>query len=520
MAGLEYKEYGTIQKIRGCIIEVVGLRNCINGQIVQFGPGTEGIIMGFTEDKCGVLLVREKTPPKTGDQAVMTLKPFNTPVGEEFVGRVINVLCDPMDDLGPLEYKHTAPIFPKVPSVLERGPVETTLETGIKTLDTAIPIGRGQRQLILGDKMTGKTTIGTDVILNQKGKGLICIYCCIGKSTTALDRLVALFKSRGAFEYSIVIAALAGKSPGQQYLAPYVASSLGEYFRDKGGHVVVVFDDFTKHAWAYREVSLLMGRPPGRESYPGDVFYLHSRMIERAAQLSDELGGGSMTFFPIVELLEGDVTGYIPTNLISMTDGQILLSMDLFGEGFKPAVDIGLSVSRIGSKVQWKATKKIAGKLRLNYLQYRQKLQMARLQTGEQSKEFKDQMREGEILTELLIQGKDQPRDMVEEVILFYGLNKKYLNELETEQLKHLKINMFPYVEEHYPDFVVDLREKKDMTPEITEKLDEIYKVYLGTLKEDNPPADEGPETGTVDVVESPDEEAPVEEKDTDGRET
>jgi F-type H+-transporting ATPase subunit alpha len=484
MAALQYKQFGVVQKIRGCIVEVTGLENCINGQLIQFGFGTEGIVMGFTGNQSGVLLIKEKTPTKTGDVATMTLKPYNAPVGESFVGRVINVIGEPLDNLGPIKPEAYAPIFPRVPSVLDRKEVNVTVETGINTLDAVIPIGRGQRQLILGDKMSGKTCIGTDIVLNQKGKDMICIYCLIGKSTTALDRLVALFKSQGAFKYTIVICALAGQNPGQQYLAPYVASTMGEYFMNKGGHVVVCFDDFTKHAWAYREVSLLMGRPPGRESYPGDVFYLHSRMIERAAQLSDHHGGGSMTFFPMVELLEGDVTGYIATNLISMTDGQILLSIPLFNEGFKPAIDIGLSVSRIGSKVQWKAMKKVAGKLRLKYLQYRKKLQLAKLQSGEQTAEFKDQMREGEILTQLFIQDKDKPRPMVEQIFLFYGLNKRYLHQLDDDDLKEIKVSILQYAEENFPDLVKMLNEKKDLTESVEKGIDELYTSYLAKLKE------------------------------------
>jgi F-type H+-transporting ATPase subunit alpha len=475
MTPLQYKEYGIVKKIRGSIIQVFGLHNCINGQLVKFGPGTEGIIIGFTGDECGVLLIKERTPPKTGDQVVTTMEPFNAPVGEQFIGRIINALGEPLDNLDPIEMKEYAPIFPNVPSVLDRDAVEVTVETGIKTLDSVIPIGRGQRQLIMGDKMTGKTTIGTDIVLSQKGKNMICIYCCIGKSTTALDRLVALFKSRGALEYTIVIAALAGQSPGQQYLAPYVASSMGEYFMNKGQHVIAVFDDFTKHAWAYRELSLLMGRPPGRESYPGDVFYLHSRMIERAAQLSKKLGGGSMTFFPVVELLEGDVTGYIPTNLISMTDGQIILNTQLFSDGFKPPIDIGLSVSRIGSKVQWKAMKKVSGKLRLKYLQYRQKMQIAKLQSGEQSSEFKEQLREGEILTELFIQTKDEPRPMVEQIFLFYGLNKKFFHNMDISKVREVKDAIYGHAVKHFPELIKALEEKKDLTMEIEKKIDALF---------------------------------------------
>jgi len=483
---LHYKEYGKVRKIRGCILTVTGLDNCINGQLVNFGYGTEGIIIGFDEEETQVLLVKESKSVKTGDDAVMTLQPFNTPAGKEFVGRIVNVLGEPMDNLGPIKADEELPIFPKAPSVLERELVEETVETGIKTLDTMIPIGRGQRQLILGDKSTGKTTIGTDIILNQKGHDVVCIYCCIGKGKAALDRVVNLFKIKDAFEYTMIVAAMAGVSPGQQYLAPYVACSLGEFFMKKGGHVIVVFDDFTRHAWAYREISLLLDRPPGRESYPGDVFYLHSRMIERAAKLSNELGGGSMTFFPIVEVLEGDLTGYISTNLVSMTDGQVYLSTPLFSEGFRPAVDVGLSVSRIGTKVMWKALKKLSAALRLDYLQYRELLKISRLKaTGAQSEESVEQMKGGEILSELLKQDKDSPQPMEEQVIVFYGLAKKLIYDLDMEQIGKFKNDIYPFAREHYPDLIKELREKKDLTEEIETKIRKLYEEYLSLVRKE-----------------------------------
>ncbi|MDD5421829.1 MAG: F0F1 ATP synthase subunit alpha [Candidatus Omnitrophota bacterium] len=486
MADLQYKEYGTVNKIRGCIVTVVGLENCINGQLVRFGFGTEGTIIGFDEVETSVLLVKEKEPIKTGDAAIMTLEPFNTAVGKKFVGRIVNVLGEPLDNLGPLEVDNYYPIFANSPSVLQREVMKETIETGIKAIDSMIPIGRGQRQLILGDKMTGKTTVGTDIILNQKGKGVICIYCSIGKGKAALDRVVNLFKARDAFEYTMIVAALAGISPGQQYLAPYVACSLGEYFMHKGGHVIVIFDDFTKHAWAYREISLLLGRPPGRESYPGDIFYLHSRMIERAAKLSKELGGGSMTFFPIVELLEGDLTGYVSTNLVSMTDGQIYLSAPLFGEGFRPAIDAGLSVSRIGNKVQWPAMKAVSKSLRLEYLQYRELLRVSRLKAGGQkSEEGMDQMKGGELISEFLKQDKDDPVPMVKEILLFYGLGKKYFHQLSIKQVKRLEKEILAFANEKYPDIIKELSTTKKLTTEIEEKIGELYAEYVKILEVD-----------------------------------
>ncbi|MFH1767792.1 MAG: F0F1 ATP synthase subunit alpha [Candidatus Omnitrophota bacterium] len=486
MAPLQYKEYGVVKSIKGCIVNLTGFENCINGQLVQFGFGTEGIIIGFDQEETQVLLIKEKSSLTSGTRAVMTLEPFNAAVGDKFIGRIVNVLAEPLDDLGPLEPDAYYPIFAQAPSVLDREILKETVETGIKIVDTMLPIGRGQRQLVLGDKMTGKTTICTDVILNQRGKDVVCIYCCIGKSKSALDRVVNLFKDKKAFEYSIVVAAMAGTSPGQQYLAPYIACSLGEYFMRKGGHVFIAFDDFTKHAWAYREISLLLSRPPGRESYPGDIFYLHSRMIERAAKLSQELGGGSITFFPIVETLEGDLTGYIPTNLVSMTDGQIYLNASLFGEGFKPAIDLGLSVSRVGTKVMWPILKKLSGSLRLDYLQYRQRLKVSTLKVGgAPSEDATSEMRSGEIVTELLTQPKDSPVDMIEQIVVFFGFARKIIFELTSEQITKLKNNIFSFAEKHYPNLLKEISEKKDLTDEIEEQLKKLYSEYIRLLHEE-----------------------------------
>ncbi len=485
MAALQYKEYGTIKTIKGCIVAVVGLDNCINGQLVKFGYGTEGIIIGFDADEAQVLLVKQKDSLKTGDKAIMTMEPFDTPVGKNFIGRVVNVLGEPLDNLGTLKPDEYAPIFSKSPSVLEREIVKETFATGIKIVDTMLPIGRGQRQLVLGDKMTGKTTICTDAILNQKDGDVVCIYCCIGKSKSALDRVVNLFKAKGAFKYTIIVAALAGTAPGQQYLSPYVSCALGEYFMKTGGHVFIAFDDFTKHAWAYREISLLLDRPPGRESYPGDIFYLHSRMIERAAKLSKEKGGGSMTFFPVIEILEGDLTGYVSTNLVSMTDGQIYLSTPLFGEGFKPAIDLGLSVSRIGSKVQWPALKKYSQSLRIDYIQYREQLRVSRLKAGGTSDEAGDQKKSGDILTELLKQDRDVPMSVIKEIIIFYGYHKKYLMELDMNQVKKLQENIFAYAQEHYPDLLKEIKETKKVSDEGEQELDKLYAGYMKILQDE-----------------------------------
>ena len=471
---LQYTEVGIVKAIRGCIVIVTGFKNCINGQVIRFGYGTIGMIVGFTETEAQVLIIKEAEKIRTGQEASASVEPFNTPVGKNFIGRIVNSLCEPMDGLGPIVQDEMYPIFPDSPPILDRQPLNKTLETGIKVLDAMIPIGRGQRELILGDKMTGKTTFVTDTIINQKGSGVVCIYCGIGKARSSLAKVVQLFKDHGCFDYSIIVSAGASTTPGQQYLAPYVACSLGEYFMQRGQDVFIGFDDFTKHAWAYREITLLLGRPPGRDSYPGDIFYLHSKMIERSCYLSKEKGGGSMTFFPIVEILEGDLTAFVPSNLVSMTDGQILLSAQLFGEGQKPALDLGLSVSRVGSKVQWHAIKVLSGPLRLEYLQYRELLRLSKLKTSGQSEEMKQKLHRGAILTAILRQDKDAPVCQEMQVLIFYAFNKKYLNELSIDQVNELQAMSLEYTLKHKPEFTTLLRERKKLDIQLEGMLDTL----------------------------------------------
>ncbi len=480
---LQYTEVGTVKAIRGCIILVKGFRNCINGQLIKFGYGTTGMIVGFNEQEAQVLILRENERVKTGDQAIASLEPFDVPVGEKFIGRIVNPLGEPLDGLGPVTHDKKLPIFPDSPAILVRQPLNQTMETGIKVLDAMIPIGRGQRELILGDKGTGKTTFVTDTILNQKNSGVICIYCAIGKARSALAKVVQLFKDKDCFDYSMIVSAAASAPPGQQYLAPYVACALGEFFLHQGKHVFIGFDDFTKHAWTYREISLLLGRPPGRDSYPGDIFYLHSKMIERACYLDKERGGGSITFFPIVEILEGDLTAFVPSNLISMTDGQIFLNSTLFAEGQKPALDLGLSVSRVGSKVQWPAIKNLSAPLRLEYLQYRELLRLSKLKTGSQSDEMIEKLKRGAILTEVLRQDKNNPVPCETQVMIFYAFNKKFMNDLTTPQVKAFQLEILAYANKIAPDFAKKMREKKKLDEELEKSLVEILKSYFEQLK-------------------------------------
>jgi F-type H+-transporting ATPase subunit alpha len=494
---LKYTEVGEVKSIRGCIVVVTGFKSCINGQLVQFGFGTYGMIVGFTPDEAQVLILKESTSIRTGDEVRASMEPFRVPVGKNFIGRIVNPLCEPFDSLGPIEAEGTNPIWPKAPGILDRQVLKAPLETGTKVLDSMIPIGLGQRQLILGNKSTGKTTFITDVILNQKHTGVICIYCAIGKARSQLARAVQLFNDHNAFDYTIVVAAPSSAPPGQQYLAPYVACSLGEYFRDRGQHVFVGFDDFTKHAWCYREISLLLGRAPGRDSYPGDIFYLHSKMIERACKLSDAKGGGSMTFLPIVEILEGDLTSYVPTNLISMTDGQIFLDAQLFGEGHKPALDLGLSVSRTGTKVQWSIVKDLAAPLRLEYLQYRELLRISQLRSGKQADEVLDRLKSGEILTHLLRQIKNKPVRMEELVLILWGFHKKHLHRLSIPEVKVFERDIYAFAQEQNAPLLKTIRERKKKDDEIEKGLEEILQAYMKKVK----PKKARKEEGEDDVI-------------------
>ena len=494
MTELKYTEVGHVKSIRGCIVIVSGLAHCINGQLVQFGFGTMGSIIGYNEEEAYVLLIKLTTEIKTGDEVRASLEPFNVPVGDKFIGRIVNPLCEPMDGLGEIEPDAQYPIFPSSPAILERQTLHKTLETGSKVVDAMIPVGFGQRELILGNKMTGKTTMITDCILNQKGKDIICIYCGIGKARSQMARVVQLMQDNDAFDYSIIVSAPSSSPPGQQYLSPYVACSLGEYFMKQGKFVFVGFDDFTKHAWCYREISLLLGRPPGRDSYPGDIFYLHSKMIERACHYDEEHGGGGMVFLPIVEILEGDLTAYVPTNLVSMTDGQIMLDAAMFGQGQKPALDLGLSVSRVGTKVQWPIVKDLAAPLRLEYLQFRELKRLSALRSGEQSEDVTKRLKSGEILTQLLRQDKDAPVDMEALVMIFYAFTQQYLHPLTTEEIDQFQNEIFEYAKDKDQEFLTILRDRKKMDDEIESKMKDVLESYIDQLVKTRPESEEGEE--------------------------
>ncbi|MFC1666916.1 F0F1 ATP synthase subunit alpha [Candidatus Omnitrophota bacterium] len=478
----EVREVGYVESVRKFVIIASGLPFCMNGQIVEFANNVQGIVLGFTEDKVQILVLGDASNIRAGDEVYNKGKSLNLPVSEKFIGRIVNGLCQPQDDLGPIEAEESYPVFRVAPGVMKRMPVKETLETGTLLLDAIIPIAKGQRQLIIGDRLTGKTTVAIDAILNQKGKDVICIYCCIGKPYSSLLKILDVLKEKDAFGYTIVVSGVASLSTGEQYLAPYTACMLGEYFMYKGRDVFVVFDDLTKHAWIYRQLSLLLERAPGREAYPGDIFYIHSQLMERAGYLKPELGGGSMTFFPIVDILQGDVTGYISTNIISMTDGQLYFSTDLFKKGFKPAIDFGLSVSRIGNKAQWKGMRQVSKTLRLDYIQYKELLQMTQLRTTGLSKDAEAKLKRGEAINQLIIQDKNKPISTEEQIIYLYALNNGILDALSREQIMQFKEGIRSFIQKQHKDFFPELRKTKELGDNLKTKLDKSLQEYFRTV--------------------------------------
>ncbi len=475
----DIRETGRVKAVKEFIVTAEDLPSCMNGQILEFSEGEEGIVMGFNEEEVQILLLDSTASIRAGQEVFNRGRTLRLPVGENFIGRIVDSLCRPQDGLGPIESHNFSSVFHLPPRVLDRIPVDKTLETGTLVLDAIVPIAKGQRQLFIGDRLTGKTTVALDAILNQRGKDVICIYACIGKPYANLLKVINTLREKQAFDYTIVLNGTASMPVGQQFLAPYTAATLGEYFMYKGRDVLVVFDDLSKHAWVYRQISLLLERAPGREAYPGDIFYIHSQLMERAGYLKPELGGGSMTFFPIVEILQGDVTGYIPTNLISMTDGQIYFSAALFNKGFKPAIDFGLSVSRIGSKAQWPAMREVSRNLRLDYLQYQELLKMTQLRATGISKEAEVRLKRGEVINQLITQDRNKPIPMEGQIILLYALNKGILDSLSLQQIREFKNEFYDFVRDTDPSILSELRQHKELKASLKEALDGSLKVYF-----------------------------------------
>lgn len=474
----EIKEIGTVTEVKKAIAGIVGLPSCLFGQMVHFPNDLKGMVVEFNEEKVMALVLGDETHIKSGDEVIGKAEPFKVPVGEGFVGRVVDSLSRPCDGQGKVETDDFYPVFRVAPGVMERIPVSEPLYTGTKIIDAITPLAKGQRELIIGDRMTGKTVLAIDAILNQQGKDVICIYCCAGRSDASLLKIIQLLRERGAMEYTIVAAATAAYSPGEQFLIPYTACAMGEYFMYHGRDVLVVFDDLTKHAWVHRQISLLLERSPGREAYPGDVFYIHSQLMERAGRLRPELGGGTMTFLPIVETQQGDVTGHIPSNLISITDGQLYTSASIFSEGFKPAIDFGLSVSRIGSKAQCEAMKELSQKLRLDYVQYKALLRLTTVKAT-LSTEAEARLRKGEAMTHMFMQGKNRPVPLEEQIVLLYALKSPVSERLELSGWKRFMAGIFPFLLKTRSALISEIGTEQRLTRQLKERLDQGFGEFL-----------------------------------------
>jgi len=474
----DLSEVGTVLSVGDGIARVYGLGKVGLGELVEFANGTKGLAFNLEEDQVAVVIMGESTEIAEGDTVKRTGKIAAVPVGDELVGRVVDALGNSIDGLGDIKTTETRRIEIKAPGIVGRKSVHEPMQTGLKAIDSMTPVGRGQRELIIGDKKTGKTTVAIDTIINQKGNGVICIYVAIGQKRSSVVQVVERLKEHGAMDHTIVVAATASEPSPMSFLAPYAGCAMGEYFMGKGKHALVIYDDLTKHAVAYRAVSLLTRRPPGREAYPGDVFYLHSRLLERAAKLSDALGGGSLTALPIIETLEGDVSAYIPTNVISITDGQIFLEADLFNSGIRPAVNVGLSVSRVGGAAQVKAMKKIAGTLRLDLAQYREKQAFAQF-GSDLDPATRAQLAKGARLVEILKQGQNVPMPVELQVLSIYTVANGFTDKLEVSQVRPFEDALHRYMLTSQTDLMNDLRTKAELTKDITERLNKTIGGFL-----------------------------------------
>ncbi|MBV8205518.1 MAG: F0F1 ATP synthase subunit alpha [Acidobacteria bacterium] len=459
-------EVGTIMSLGDGIARVYGLDKVMAGELLSFPHNVAGLAMNLEEDQVGVVLLGDYTEIKEGDEVRRTGRIMSVPVGEQLIGRVVNALGQAIDDKGPIATEKFNPVERLAPGVIDRQPVREPMATGLKAIDSMIPVGRGQRELIIGDRQTGKTAIALDTIINQRGGDLICIYCGIGQKRSTIAQVVQTLANNGAMDYTIVVSASASEPAPMQYIAPYAACAMGEYFRDTGRHAVVFYDDLSKHAAAYREISLLLRRPPGREAYPGDVFYLHSRLLERASKLNDKLGKGSLTALPIIETQAGDVSAYIPTNVISITDGQIYLETDLFNSGVRPAVNVGLSVSRVGGSAQFKAMRQVAGSLRLDLAQYRDLAAFAQF-GSDLDKATQAQLNRGQHLVEVLKQDQYQPLPFSKQILILFAGTGGYLDDLPVEQVREFESELYKYVEAMHPALLKSISEKKALDDQL-----------------------------------------------------
>jgi len=470
-------ETGSVISVGDGIARVYGLENVMAGEMVEFPHGVTGIALNLEEDQVGTVLLGEYQEIKEGDEVRRTGRIMSVPVGEALIGRVVNALGEPIDGKGPIATRETRPVEAIAPGVVDRRSVKEPLQTGIKAIDSMIPIGRGQRELIIGDRQTGKTAVALDTIINQKGGDVICIYVAVGQKRSTVAQVVRTLEDYGALEYSIVVAATASDPAPMQYIAPYAGCAMGEYFRDSKRHALCIYDDLSKHAAAYREISLLLRRPPGREAYPGDVFYLHSRLLERAAKLNDAKGGGSLTALPIIETQAGDISAYIPTNVISITDGQIFLLADLFNSNIRPAIDVGLSVSRVGGSAQIKAMRQVAGSLRLDLAQYRELAAFA-LFGSELDKASQNQLNRGKRLVEVLKQPQYQPLPVEKQVLIIYAGTNGMLDDLDVEQIRLFESELYKFIDSSQAGLLQEIRDKKTLDDQLKSKVNSVLKEF------------------------------------------
>ena len=478
---VDVNETGKVISVADGVANVYGLKNVMAGEMVEFENGEKGMALNLEESSVGIVILGKTDGIKEGSSVKRLAKLLRVPVGDALIGRVVNSLGEPIDAKGPIEASETRFVEEKAKGIMARKSVHEPLQTGIKAIDALVPIGRGQRELIIGDRQTGKTTVAIDTIINQKGQDVICIYVAIGQKQSTVAQVVKKLEEYGAMEYTIVVNAGASDAAALQYLAPYAGVTMGEYFRDNSRHALIIYDDLSKHAVAYRDMSLILRRPPGREAYPGDVFYLHSRLLERASKLNDKLGAGSLTALPIIETQAGDVSAYIPTNVISITDGQIFLESDLFNSGIRPAINVGLSVSRVGGAAQIKATKQVSGTLRLDLAQYRELQAFAQF-ASDLDESSRKQLERGQRMVEVLKQPPYSPLAVEKQVVMIFAGTKGYLDDISTVAVTKFEAEIYPYIEAKYPEIFEQIRTKKVLDKEIEELLHKALKDFKATF--------------------------------------
>lgn len=477
---IKFTETGIIKDIKKMIVRISGLPSCLNGQLIDFGSGNKGIIMGYDQEDILALLLGDDTGVRLGQSVTGTSEPFTVPVGSAMIGRMIDALGNECDGRGEIPADAHKPVFSQSPLITDRAPVESFLFTGTKIIDAMVPVGMGQRQLIMGDRMTGKTSIGIDAILSQAGRDVVCIYCCIGKAMVALEKVLTVLAEKKALDYTAVVAATDSATPGEQYIVPFTAATLGDYLMRRGRNVLIVFDDLTKHAWAYRQISLLLERSPGREAYPGDIFYVQTQLMERAGQLNKEQGGGSMTFLGLADTLQGDLTGYIPSNLISICDGLVNLSSVMFGEGIRPAIDFGMSLSVVGGRAQPPILRELSGRLRRDYLEYVEVARLSKLQSG-LSKEAESVMKRGAAMMAVLQQPQQKPAGLLEQVLVLYALRLGVLEDLDQVARLRFRDNIEDFARSYDAALEQEIGAGMALTPALENRLQTIAVKFFET---------------------------------------